>query len=170
MENSFLPKNIISYSISETKTNNCTFRDKSEYLIYVDQFCRCSKLPSPRMSQYVPLPHQQGWILCPNSFPTTGTIFNPASSPSLFSPLLVREATYPLQSFLCFFAGYGNFAAETFGGRFFCLLFGIIGIPLMLSVLADVGGLMAGGLEMVWDTNKERMIRIGQILNIVNNK
>ena len=40
----------------------------------------------------------------------------------------------------------------------------------MLSVLADVSGLMARGLEMVWDTNKERMIRIGQILNIVNNK
>ena len=65
--------------------------------------------------------------------------------------------------------GYGNFAAETFGGRLFCLLFGMIGekdlsktknkfwwnmfppgIPLMLSVLADVGGLMAGGLEGAW--------------------
>ena len=25
------------------------------------------------------------------------------------------------------FPGYGNFAAETFGGRLFCLLFGMIG-------------------------------------------
>ena len=30
-------------------------------------------------------------------------------------------------------SGYGNFATKTFGGRLFCLLFGIIGIPFMLS-------------------------------------
>ena len=29
------------------------------------------------------------------------------------------------------------------GGRFFCLIFGIIGIPFMLSVLANIGSLMA---------------------------
>ena len=44
--------------------------------------------------------------------------------------------------------GYGNFAAETFGGRLFCLFFGIIGIPFMLSVLADVGGIMAELLQV----------------------
>jgi hypothetical protein len=32
-----------------------------------------------------------------------------------------------------FVSGYGNFAAVTFAGRLFCLLFGIIGIPFMLS-------------------------------------
>ena len=64
-------------------------------------------------------------------------------------------------------SGYGNFAAETFGGRFFCLLFGIIGIPLMLSVLADVGGLMAGGLEAVWAGNKKRAVMIAEKLKIV---
>ena len=46
---------------------------------------------------------------------------------------------------IIFPAGYGNFAAETFGGRIFCLLFGIIGIPLMLTVLVDVSGLIAEG-------------------------
>jgi hypothetical protein len=30
-------------------------------------------------------------------------------------------------------SGYGNFAAVTTAGRLFCLLFGIIGIPFMLS-------------------------------------
>ena len=63
--------------------------------------------------------------------------------------------------------GYGNFAAETFGGRVFCLLFGIIGIPLMLSVLADVGGLMAGGLEFAWQANKERVISFAHRLHLV---
>merc|ERR1719239_909810 len=64
----------------------------------------------------------------------------------------------------CFFSltilttiGYGNFAAETFGGRLFCLFFGIVGIPLMLSVLADVGGLMAGILQVTWGNNKDRL-------------
>jgi len=66
--------------------------------------------------------------------------------------------------------GYGNFATETFGGRLFCLLFGIIGIPLMLSVLADVGGLMAGGLEMAWESNKERVIRMAEKMHIVKQK
>ena len=48
----------------------------------------------------------------------------------------------------CDFLGYGNFAARTFSGRLFCLLFGIIGIPFMLCVLADVGGIMAGLLQV----------------------
>ena len=53
--------------------------------------------------------------------------------------------------------GYGNFAAETFEGRFFCLFFGIIGIPFMLSVLADVGGIFAGILQEEWATGFLRM-------------
>ena len=35
-------------------------------------------------------------------------------------------------------SGYGNFATETTGGRVFVLLFGIIGIPFMLSVLGQI--------------------------------
>ena len=69
-----------------------------------------------------------------------------------------------------FFLGYGNFATETFGGRLFCLLFGIIGIPLMLSVLADVGGLMAGGLEFAWSSNKERLIRVAEKVGLVKQR
>jgi len=90
--------------------------------------------------------------------------------------ILTKEYSYNwdyIQS--CFFSltilttiGYGNFAAETFGGRVFCLLFGIIGIPLMLSVLADVGGLMAGGLEFAWEANKERVISFAHRLHLVN--
>ena len=59
----------------------------------------------------------------------------------------------------CFFSlsiittiGYGNVATKTIGGRVFCLLFGIVGIPFMLSVLADVGGLLAGVMQ-VWETS-----------------
>ena len=55
----------------------------------------------------------------------------------------------------CFFSlsiittiGYGNVATKTIGGRVFCLLFGIVGIPFMLSVLADVGGLLAGVMQV----------------------
>ena len=35
-------------------------------------------------------------------------------------------------------SGYGNFATETTAGRVFVLLFGIIGIPFMLSVLGQI--------------------------------
>ena len=71
---------------------------------------------------------------------------------------------------IIFHAGYGNFAAETFGGRIFCLLFGIIGIPLMLTVLVDVSGMMAGGLEMAWSCHKERIIRMAEKMMIVKKK
>ena len=41
--------------------------------------------------------------------------------------------TVPACLMLIIGPGYGNFAAVTFAGRLFCLLFGIIGIPFMLS-------------------------------------
>ncbi|XP_023345518.1 potassium channel subfamily K member 18 isoform X2 [Eurytemora carolleeae] len=66
--------------------------------------------------------------------------------------------------------GYGNFAAVTRGGRIFCLLFGIIGIPFMLSVLADVGSILAGALELAWTKNKERLTRLAEKLHIVSKK
>ena len=63
--------------------------------------------------------------------------------------------------------GYGNFATSTFGGRLFCLIFGIIGIPFMLSVLADVGGLMAEGIEYAWIVNKDRIKYMGERLKLI---
>ena len=57
-----------------------------------------------------------------------------------------------------------------YGGRLFCLFFGIIGIPLMLSVLADVGGLMAGGLELAWESNKKRVIMVAEKLSIIKKR
>ena len=65
------------------------------------------------------------------------------------------------------FEGYGNFATSTFGGRLFCLIFGIIGIPFMLSVLADVGGLMAEGIQYAWETNKHTLRHWAEKLKLV---
>ena len=50
------------------------------------------------------------------------------------------------------------------GGRLFCLIFGMIGIPLMLTVLANVGSLMAEGLEYSWTSNRERIKRLARSL------
>ena len=36
-------------------------------------------------------------------------------------------------------AGFGNMYPSTFGGRTFCILFVVIGIPLMLTSLAQIG-------------------------------
>ena len=38
---------------------------------------------------------------------------------------------------------YGHIAPETRGGRGFCMVYAIIGIPLCLSVLADIGAVLA---------------------------
>ena len=41
------------------------------------------------------------------------------------------------------FPGYGHIAPETTGGRAFCILFAMIGIPFTLTVLADIGQIFA---------------------------
>ncbi|CAG7678707.1 unnamed protein product [Allacma fusca] len=44
--------------------------------------------------------------------------------------------------------GYGDMAPETPWGRGFCILFALIGIPFTLTVIADVGKLMAALVSM----------------------
>ena len=55
------------------------------------------------------------------------------------------------------YLGYGNIAPATFPGRMFCLLFGIIGIPFTLSVIADVGGIFANILTKFWGAHGQRV-------------
>ena len=45
----------------------------------------------------------------------------------------------------------------TFYGRLFCLLFGIIGIPFTLSVVADVGGIFATMVSKMWDKHGDKL-------------
>ena len=46
--------------------------------------------------------------------------------------------------------GYGHIAPSTTGGRVFCILFAIIGIPFTLSVIADVGQITATVVSAMW--------------------
>nr|XP_045597846.1 TWiK family of potassium channels protein 7-like [Procambarus clarkii] len=39
--------------------------------------------------------------------------------------------------------GYGNIAPSTVGGRVFCMIFALVGIPLTLSVIANMGDVLA---------------------------
>ena len=52
----------------------------------------------------------------------------------------------------------------------FCLIFGMVGIPFMLSVLADMGGLMAESIEYTWRANKERLRQTAQKLCIIKRR
>lgn len=45
--------------------------------------------------------------------------------------------------------GYGNIAPVTLSGRVFCLSFALIGIPLTLSVIADLGVLLASAVSAI---------------------
>lgn len=47
------------------------------------------------------------------------------------------------------FAGYGNITPATVEGRLFCIMFALVGIPLTLSVLADLGVLLASRLPVM---------------------
>ena len=82
------------------------------------------------------------------------------------NPHYHRYAALVLTYILNKFSGYGNFATVTFKGRLFCLIFGIIGIPFMLSVLADVGGIFAGILQIAWNKNKNRIKMIAKKMQI----
>ena len=50
--------------------------------------------------------------------------------------------------------GYGNISPVTFPGRVFCVLFAIIGIPFTLSVIADIGQILATIISKLWDHYK----------------
>lgn len=44
--------------------------------------------------------------------------------------------------------GYGNVAPKTFSGRAFCVLFAVLGIPLTLLAIADLGKFLS---EIIFD-------------------
>lgn len=46
--------------------------------------------------------------------------------------------------------GYGNIAPQTTKGRIFCIFFALIGIPFTLTVIADLGMLMASAVAAVY--------------------
>ena len=50
--------------------------------------------------------------------------------------------------------GYGNISPVTFPGRLFCILLAIIGIPFTLSVIADIGQILATIISKLWDQYK----------------
>ena len=53
--------------------------------------------------------------------------------------------------------GYGNISPVTFHGRLFCIFFAIIGIPFTLSVLSDLGQILATIIGKVWEQYKEKV-------------
>lgn len=50
---------------------------------------------------------------------------------------------------VCFVIGYGNIVPETFWGRLFCIAYALIGIPLTLTVIADLGRVFATVVSVV---------------------
>ena len=46
--------------------------------------------------------------------------------------------------------GYGNIAPQTVNGRIFCIFFALIGIPFTLTVIADLGMLMASAVAALY--------------------
>ncbi|ESN94958.1 hypothetical protein HELRODRAFT_193671 [Helobdella robusta] len=46
--------------------------------------------------------------------------------------------------------GYGNITPQTFHGRLVCIIYALIGIPLMLVFLANIGGVMADVFRFVY--------------------
>ena len=54
------------------------------------------------------------------------------------------------------FTGYGNIAPQTTNGRIFCIFFALIGIPFTLTVIADLGMLMASAVSAVYHNVNQR--------------
>ena len=64
--------------------------------------------------------------------------------------------------------GYGNISPVTFPGRLFCIFFAIIGIPFTLSVLADLGKILATIISKVWKQYKQKVKPLLEKYNILN--
>lgn len=52
--------------------------------------------------------------------------------------------------FVCCVLGYGNIAPKTFWGRLVCIAYAVLGIPLMLLCLANLGEVMANIFRFVY--------------------
>ena len=63
--------------------------------------------------------------------------------------------------------GYGNISPVTFPGRLFCIFFAIIGIPFTLSVLADLGKILATIISKVWKQYKQKVKPLLEKYNIL---
>lgn len=46
--------------------------------------------------------------------------------------------------------GYGHISPKTFGGKLFCIGYALIGIPLLLVFMKDIGDLMADGVRWMY--------------------
>ena len=46
--------------------------------------------------------------------------------------------------------GYGHISPKTFAGKLFCILYSLIGIPLLLVFMANIGDLMANGVRWMY--------------------
>ncbi len=76
-----------------------------------------------------PLPRLQN----NNKFSSSGSKFTPGSLSCLYNTCCNKVINYFL------FLGYGNNSPKSWGGRFFCVCYALIGIPLMFIFLADLG-------------------------------
>ena len=46
--------------------------------------------------------------------------------------------------------GYGHISPDTISGKLFCMLYAIVGIPLLLVLSAKIGDLMADGFRWMY--------------------
>nr|CAD7430995.1 unnamed protein product [Timema monikensis] len=58
---------------------------------------------------------------------------------------------------------YGNLVPVTFWGRLFCVLFALIGLPLTLSVIADMGHMFATAVSAVYARLRPRLTFLGHV-------
>ena len=68
-----------------------------------------------------------------------------------------KENNFPMHTFIwrpaeifTFITGYGHIAPKTFWGRLVCIAYSILGIPLMLLCLANIGDVLADIFRFIY--------------------
>jgi len=85
--------------------------------------------------------------------------------------LLIKRQLFSktlIQTINLYLSGYGNVAPVTFWGRAFCVGFALVGIPLTLSVIADLGKLIASSLGALADQVKQNVGCVRKLAQFVN--